>query len=149
MGRGCSPASRRDRRLTPSRWSDLMGLILALLSLPRFILGHGIYEPFELVHRNRGLVAQLFFSIFTDQDDQEIRRFDLETVTHCCQLILAKPGGGDLGARDGLVMSFRHNGDVENTPALELGCMSLQLIELLHQLGIFEARSEDQQRAVT
>ena len=75
----------------------------------------------ELVHRHRSSAVQLFSSILADQDHQELSRFDFEVVTHSCQLIFAEPGGVDLGARNGLVMTLRDDGNIQQIAALEFG----------------------------
>ena len=110
--------------------------------------GRGVGQLLEPVHRHRSSAVQLFFSILIDQDHQELSRFDFEVVAHSCQLIFAKAGSVDPGARNGLVVTFRDDRNVQQIAAPEFGCVGLELIKLIDQLRIVHRGSEDQQWVV-
>jgi len=88
--------------------------------------GRGVGQLSEFVHRHRSSAAQLFCSILIDQDHQELTRFDIEVVPHSCQLIFAKAGSVDPGARNGLVMTLRNDRDVQQVAAPEIGGVGLR-----------------------
>ena len=125
-------------------------LFIALRSRLHLNLVHwrGVGQLSEFVHRHRSSAAQLFCSILIDQDHQELTRFDVEVVTHSCQLIFAKAGSVDPGARNGLGVTFRDDRNVQQIAAPEFGCMGLELIELVDQLRIVHRGSKDQERVV-
>jgi hypothetical protein len=112
------------------------------------VLRHGVGQLLEAVNRHWSSAAQLFSSIPIDQDHQELSRFDIEVVTHGCQLIFAKAGSVDPGARNGLVVTFRDDRNVQQIAAPEFGCVGLELIKLVDQLRVVHRGSEDQEGVV-
>lgn len=110
--------------------------------------GHRVNQSLQLIHRHWSSAVQLLYSILTDQDYQEIIRFDFKAVTHSGQLIFAEPGCGNPGARNGLIVPFGDYGNIQHTAASELDRLGFELIELFHQLRVVQGGSEDQQRAV-